>query len=177
MMNNKVFFITKNINMLISVIGNICTGKSIVCNVLMTKLKGFKYYSIDEYRSKTPSTIKGEEKAWATMLNDFHRDSIEYHALLETSGVSKHIQKFYNRHRAMRIIKLECDPYFIFERFDKRGFKNKLPYNYTFDESYSYIDEKLKTVYSDHVFNSSYDTPEEITSQIITAIFKRNKSI
>ncbi len=104
--------------MIISLVGNICTGKTTVGKLLSDAI-GFKFISIDEERVKNKAhTYRRELASWngLALLAKQHKDVI-----VESSGLSGRIHGIYKANGTRRFKVLLYAPIdVILERYEQR---------------------------------------------------------
>ena len=162
---------------LYSFIGNICSGKSTVSEIVSKELN-INHYSVDKYRVKHNAYLITEEwSAWDELTNAISKQNT---ALLESSGLSQNLTDIYKLFDKVVIILFECPKEILIERIVRRNNSNysKIPFCYKTDQPIEVIvsnfETKLEKITPDFTFNSHYLTVKEITNQIIQ-IFNANE--
>jgi len=81
--------------MLINLCGPPCSGKTLLASQFVAEYPKFQLLSIDAYRIK----YKDEDRAWYQLMCDA---AAAKHAILETSGLSWHVEAHFLQHPTIR---------------------------------------------------------------------------
>lgn len=167
--------------LLISIIGNICTGKSAVCRQLHKQLN-IPYFSIDEYRRMhNAHTIDSEWRAWDELINDI---SHEYTAILESSGTSVNLEDIYGKFDKVVVIKLSAPSDEIAQRFAERvSDPDYIPVpffgrkdNEKLTDIVARMEYKLQDVHADYIMQNSKGNLHFTVIKIQAIYYKLQKS-
>jgi len=157
---------------LYSFVGNVCSGKSTVSEIVAKK-HSIALYSIDEYRIKHNAVLISEEwAAWDDLKNGISKENI---AILESSGISQNINEIYSLFDKVIIIMMDCHVDVLFQRINEREQSNypKVPCwwnrkNEPMSESkINELDSKLKSLIK---ANYAYSTDKMPIDKIIKDI-------
>jgi broad-specificity NMP kinase len=157
---------------LISIIGNLCTGKSTICKIL-NKNYGLTYYSIDNYRIKYNAIdYKKEFEAWKNFQTDIA--NCQQTVILETSGLSMWMPEIYLNADELIIIKLVAPIEILEMRLLERKKNNyHIPFyiNNTNDkESIIKFENKLQRTFSNYTFDTNIIEINKLVEFIIKII-------
>jgi hypothetical protein len=157
---------------LISVAGNICSGKTTICELLSKKLD-IPFFSIDDYRVRYKAfSIEGERNAWDNLVIDIAKCNM---AIFESSGVSVNINKVHKVFDKIITVLIDCDDKSALRRLYEKKMKgySLVPYPFKrapWPETINRIGTKLDKMKYDMKFNSVKMDPELITEKIIKSI-------
>ena len=162
---------------LLVIIGNIASGKSTLINTVKERVRGFVFYSIDQYRSQykaiDPTTDK---RAWDLLIKDVSNTE---RAIVECSGTSKYFDTLINSFSGkVVVIKIECSVKTCIQREKLRiqhGYIKPLFSSYDIEESIRYIDGKLNDIYSDYSIDGEQSN-EEVSKSFFSLPFFRKKA-
>ncbi len=160
-------------SLLISLTGNLCTGKTKVANELH-KLTGWPVFSIDDFRIKHNARfITAEWDAWQDLIRQI---SQEKNAILETTGLPKSVFRIYGHFNNFKIVQLTASLKVIEQRLEQRKANDYQwpPYCYNRDvsplETAHRIQPHLSKLHHDLSFNTEKTPPEEIAQRIMETI-------
>lgn len=152
----------------LNIIGNICSGKTELINLIKKDFEIADYFSIDEYRKKYGSFDKNSD---ALVWERFTEDCLESpFSVVESSGTSinfKHLRGIARTN--VIVVLLECPTHICLERFKKRPVSNsQISRKFNIEDSAEYIEKKLTNVSADLVLNSAID-PKILYAQLMQA--------
>jgi broad-specificity NMP kinase len=159
-------------SLLISITGNICSGKSSVAEILSAKT-GIPVFSIDQYRITFKAfDYDGERLAWFNLINDISRAKT---AIFESSGLSANVDKVYSSFERRIIVFLDPDETILLRRLSQRRMKgySEVPYPFkknSLPDSVRQMGVKFLRLRYNLKFDTEKMTPEVIADEIIKSI-------
>lgn len=128
-------------SLLISFVGNICTGKTTVSKKIADYFT-CNCYSIDEYRIKYSAFEKiSEAVAWDKMTDSIKNENI---AVVESSGLSINIRHIYRLFDKVIVIKLFSPESVILKRIEERKQNGYVSVPFCFDSQYETKEKKVR---------------------------------
>lgn len=160
-------------SLIISLTGNLCTGKSTVAAELH-KLTSWPVFSIDDFRIKHNAVLITEEwVAWEDLITQISQAE---NAILETTGLPKPIHRVYDHFTNLKLVQLTAPLKVIEERLQQRktvGYQWP-PYCYNRDvdplETARRIQPHCLKFTQDLIFDSVELPPESIAQRIMESI-------
>jgi dephospho-CoA kinase len=152
----------------LNIIGNICSGKSELIDLIKKDFENAEYFSIDEYRKEHGSFDKNSDAlVWERFIEDCTESPF---SVTESSGTSRYFKHIRGIARAnVIVVLLECPDYISLDRFKKRPISNsQISKKFNIVDSVEYIEKKLKNVSVDLILNS-LNTPQTLYSQLMHA--------
>ena len=128
---------------LISFVGNICTGKTTVSKMIADYFT-CNCYSIDEYRIKYSAFDKiFEAVAWDKMTDSIKNENI---AVVESSGLSINIRHIYRLFDKVIVIKLFSPETIILKRIEERKLNGYVSVPFCYDSQYETKEMKVRKI-------------------------------
>lgn len=161
---------------LISIIGNIKTGKSTIANLLSSEMN-LPVFNFESYRAKCVSIYKGKnstlpQNVWNVLTADIKKQNI---AILDSSGVSINEPKIYGYFEHKVIIRLDCARDLSWSRLNNEFQKMQTPAGSKI--SFSHYDgmmdrraQALRNIKYDFVFDTKKLSSETIVGEIRTIL-------
>ena len=159
---------------LISFVGNICSGKSTISNIV-AKTLAIEVFSIDEFRKKHQAfLINGEWAAWDDLKQSISGKEI---AILESSGLSQNVRDIYSFFDETIIVLIDCPSNILIKRIAEREASNYEPVPFCYARKTESVEKRvadfgklLSAIKPNFIFNSHEMDVEEISKRVIEII-------
>lgn len=152
----------------IVIIGNVCSGKSKIVDLLLKELIDYQYISIDNYRKKyNPYGLKSREfYVYEYLAYDIENNR---KIIYECTGASVKFPEVLAKVKRERlIIKLLCSQPTCLARYHQRTEQKIFPYKMKIENSLWHIEQKLLTIKADLEFSTEEETSGSIATKILS---------
>lgn len=132
-------------NTLISIVGNIASGKTTISE-LLAEQTGLPVFAVDAYRIKHQAhDITKEWDAWNDLIAEIQQHPV---AILESSGLSKQVKQIYSLFDEVLIIMIDCPPRECLNRLQLRQKDGYKPVPYCYGGGFETDKSKIEGLYA-----------------------------
>lgn len=162
-------------NVIINIVGNICSGKTTLVESLKDDFSKANFFSIDEYRIKYGSfDAISDQLVQERLLTDVKNSRF---SIVESSGAGKLFTRLKNiQQTEVFTFMVICASDICLERYKKRPKKDlQINEKYDIEDSLYYIERRLLSIKPDYLINGKQHP--DIVYREFHKIASRNESI